>query len=272
MAAGSLRKHIPREPCPGDRLFARRLVSRDALPVSVPPSLTGHPPRAPFPPPSQSLLLSLIGYPQTWPGANHNENLCNRPPISTPHPRGPPRPTPAQEKKKTRRCGAIASLERGIRSDRFPFHRGTARTGGEVEHDPQECPDLVCLAFFASLTTDLTCFRFQNKRQQRRNLLRQSASVRGQASGNPSGAHHGGSSRSLPAQGNVSTVPMPLHQPGSVSSNPHQTTYSPSPTDTAYFPLSRPLQPQQGTSTHYRSPSRNFDDFHDGGSSRRNRV
>ena len=119
-------------------------------------------------------------------------------------------------------------------------------------------------------------FRFQNKRQSMRNTHRQTASVRGPGSDNPVGAHHSGSSRTASNPPNVSTVPMPPHRPSSVSTNPHQATYiPPSPTDPTYFSLSRTSQPQQGASGQYRSPSRNrenFDDYYDGGGSRRNRV
>lgn len=119
-------------------------------------------------------------------------------------------------------------------------------------------------------------FRFQNKRQSMRNTHRQSASVRGSGSDNPPNAHHSGSSRSAPIPSSVSTVPLPPHRPSSVSTNPQQATYiPPSPTDATYFSLSRTSQPQQGASGQYRSPSRNrenFDDYYDGGGSRRNRV
>ncbi|KAF9792483.1 hypothetical protein BJ322DRAFT_49631 [Thelephora terrestris] len=115
---------------------------------------------------------------------------------------------------------------------------------------------------------------FQNKRQSMRNTHRQSTSVRGTGSNNPPGAHHSGSSRSGPSS--VSTIQMPPPRAGSVSANSQQTTYiTPSPTDVAYFSLSRPSQTQQGASGQYRSPSRNRgnpDDYYDGGGSRRNRV
>lgn len=141
-------------------------------------------------------------------------------------------------------------------------------------------------------------FRYQNKRQSMRNTHRQSASIRGTGSDNPPGAHHGassrtahisstvstvpmpphhsGSSRTAPIQSNLPTVPVPPHRPSSVSANPQQATYiPPSPTDPTYFSLSRTSQPQQGASGQYRSPSRNrenYDDYYDGGGTKRSRV
>jgi hypothetical protein len=286
MATKPLRRHIRHKPRPGDRVFTRRLVPRPVLPVPGPESPPGHAPRPPLLRSNQYLRFSLNGRPPTWPclsGANDDDDeLCTYAfhlPILTP----PPgvghlfRPPPAQKEEKARRCGATASLERGVRSYCFPLHRGTARASGKVEHDSQERADLVCLVFVYIIDrTSHISFRFQNKRQSMRNTNRQSASVRGVGSDNPPGAHHGGSSRTASIQSTVSTVPMPPHRPSSVSANPQQATYiPPSPTDAAYFSLSRTSQPQQGASGQYRSPSRNrenYDDYYDGGGPRRSRV
>jgi len=161
MATGPLRRHVRRKPRLGDRLFTRRFIPRDVLPISAPATVSWHALQRSFLPSNQYQHLSVNGTPSTWPclsGANGDEGLrAHNLPILPPSPsiRHLFRPPPAQEEEKTRRCGAIESLERGVRSYRFPLHRGTTRAGDKVEHDPQERADLVCLVFFTSSTVHL---------------------------------------------------------------------------------------------------------------------
>ena len=161
MAAEPLRRHIRHEPCSGDRLFTRRLVPRPTIPVSAPAESTLRPS---FFASDKYFHFFLNGGCSAWTclgGANDDdddEGFCaHHLPILTPPPCVRPlfRPPTAQEEEKARGCGPVAPPERGVRPYRFPLHRGTARDGGQVEHDSQERADLVRLVFFASSTAHL---------------------------------------------------------------------------------------------------------------------